>query len=169
MKIEATTSLSEIFNASFDELFVAVKTERPTLNLSQGATLDQVKNLALDIKNDKMENLAEKWQFPMMADRLERRATITLGRLLQWFDYQPEIVSAFAEWILDDDDCRVNNISLQQPEYVDKDGQPDGGIWDGVLTFEDGQFWYIGSDGPSGGSGETMRRRVNPSDTFDVC
>jgi len=40
--------------------------------------------------------------------------------------------------------------------------QPEGGgdqpeVWDGGFGYEDGQLWYYGSDGPSGGTKSTKR------------
>lgn len=52
---------------------------------------------------------------------------------------------------------------LDQPEIEDECD----GVWDGSFTMEDGQPWYVGSDGPHGATG-TRKRRVLANDTITL-
>lgn len=46
------------------------------------------------------------------------------------------------------------------------DGQPV--VWDGVWEYDEGHYWYVGADGPSGGSRNTVRRLVDASDVIVI-
>jgi hypothetical protein len=51
-----------------------------------------------------------------------------------------------------------------QPHQGDGDGKLFRGqpvVWDGSWSCVDGQLWYEGSDGPSGGNGPARRAIVN--------
>lgn len=56
---------------------------------------------------------------------------------------------------------------LIQPEVTDEED----GVWDGGVEYRemDGLVWYVGGDGPSGGSGAKRERQVIADDRFEVC
>lgn len=55
-------------------------------------------------------------------------------------------------------------LCLNQPELDDDEA----GVWDGGVAIQAGLVMYVGSDGPSGGTGATRVRLLLADDTFAV-
>jgi len=90
-------------------------------------------------------------KFLMLANHLhgiKKNRDTSIGEIVGILGHA-ELLEPFQEWLMDE---LMVSLTCEQ-----RDIHEDLAAWDSYIAYENGKFYCVGSDGPSGGTGKTVK------------